>query len=118
MNEHQRASCAIAALDDVELDPAAARPVFMCERVISSFPRDRSQAYRHVGIPLVNLSGWDQPDPDLAPISLDAVQDCLKSIFDRVGVRSRRELVAQLFSPALSAMKPQQSGMEARGVQP
>jgi DNA-binding CsgD family transcriptional regulator len=74
---------------------AVARPVEIARLIVQAYalsPRESE---------IVRLVAQGQPTTQIATtfhITPDTVQDHLKAIFEKVGVRSRRELVGQLFA--------------------
>jgi DNA-binding CsgD family transcriptional regulator/GAF domain-containing protein len=72
-----------------------ARPVEIAQLIVQAY------ALSHRESEIVQLVAQGQPTTQIAAtfhITSNTVQDHLKAIFDKVGVRSRRELVSQLFA--------------------
>jgi DNA-binding CsgD family transcriptional regulator len=72
-----------------------ARPVEIAQLIVQAY------ALSHRESEIVQLVAQGQPTAQIATtfhITPNTVQDHLKAIFDKVGVRSRRELVSQLFA--------------------
>lgn len=72
-----------------------ARPVEIARLIVQAY------ALSHRESEIVQLVAQGQPTTQIAAtfhITSNTVQDHLKAIFDKVGVRSRRELVSQLFA--------------------
>lgn len=72
-----------------------ARPVEIARLIVQAYALSRRESE------IVQLVAQGQPTTQIAAtfhITANTVQDHLKAIFDKVGVRSRRELIGQLFA--------------------
>jgi DNA-binding CsgD family transcriptional regulator len=72
-----------------------ARPVEIAELIVQAYALSRRESE------IVRLVAQGQTTTQIAEafhITMNTVQDHLKAIFEKVGVRSRRELVSQLFT--------------------
>ena len=72
-----------------------ARPAEIAPLIAQAYDLSRREGEIMQGV----LRGWSTAEiANAFYISSDTVQDHLKAIFEKVGVRSRRELVGQLFA--------------------
>jgi DNA-binding CsgD family transcriptional regulator len=72
-----------------------ARPVEIAQLIVQAYALSRRESE------IVQLVAQGQPTAQIAEIlhiTTNTVQDHLKAIFEKVGVRSRRELVSQIFA--------------------
>jgi DNA-binding CsgD family transcriptional regulator len=74
---------------------AVARPVEIAQLIVQAYALSRRESE------IVRLVAHGQPTAQIAAtfhITANTVQDHLKAIFEKTGVRSRKELVSQLFA--------------------